>query len=399
MKNYYVLSNGRVRREANTIYIENKDGQKKPIPIEDVDSLYLYGEVELNTRLLNFLSQKRVVLHVFNYYGFYAGSFYPREYLHSGFLLVHQVAHYNDTARRLLLARELVRASAHSLLRNVAYYDRRRGGGAGDKEPAGEIGTDDPPASGAPTDADTEEAVDASLAAPSPGGDAVSDAAEPDPLAPDVAFAETPAPLAWLRTTIEGLAALVDGQTEVNALRGIEGKARERYYQAWPHILSEGWAFERRVRRPPDNEVNALISFGNSVLYTVCLSEIYRTQLTPTISYLHEPGAPLFAGPGPVGDLQAVDRGPRDLPPDQHRPAAPGALRPVHGRLLPGRRGQAALPGRSGGASRLDDPPPAPGPPRLVPPPDPAGMLQADPPPDRGGDLPRLPRLVVRAGD
>ena len=54
---------------------------------------------------------------------------------------------------------------------------------------------------------------------------------------------------------------------------------RERYYQSWRHILREGWAFERRVRRPPDNEVNALISFGNSVLYTVCLSEIYRTQL------------------------------------------------------------------------------------------------------------------------
>ena len=70
---------------------------------------------------------------------------------------------------------------------------------------------------------------------------------------------------------------------------------RERYYQAWRHILAGEWAFDRRVRRPPDNEVNALISFGNSVLYTACLSEIYRTQLTPTISYLHEPGARRFS--------------------------------------------------------------------------------------------------------
>ena len=82
----------------------------------------------------------------------------------------------------------------------------------------------------------------------------------------------------------------------MNALRGIEGKMRERYYQAWRHIVSgEAWAFERRVRRPPDNEVNALISFGNGFLYTVCLSEIYRTQLTPTVSYLHEPGARRFS--------------------------------------------------------------------------------------------------------
>jgi hypothetical protein len=81
MRNFYVLNNGRVKREANTLYVENADGTKKPLPVENVDSLYLYGEVDLNTRFLNFLSQKRIPLHVFNYYGFYAGSYYPREYL------------------------------------------------------------------------------------------------------------------------------------------------------------------------------------------------------------------------------------------------------------------------------------------------------------------------------
>jgi CRISPR-associated protein Cas1 len=35
--------------------------------------------------------------------------------------------------------------------------------------------------------------------------------------------------------------------------------------------------------------VNALLSFGNSLLYTAALSEIYMTQLNPTVSYLHEP--------------------------------------------------------------------------------------------------------------
>ena len=77
--------------------IESADGQKKPIPVEDVDSLYLYGEVDLNTKALTFLASKKIPLHVFNYYGFYSGSYYPREYLHSGYLLVHQVKHYTDT--------------------------------------------------------------------------------------------------------------------------------------------------------------------------------------------------------------------------------------------------------------------------------------------------------------
>lgn len=306
-----MLSNGRVKREANTLYIENEAGQKKPVPVEDVESLYLYGEVDLNTKLLNFLSQKKIPLHVFNYYGFYAGSYYPREYLHSGYLLVHQVSHYGDADCRLFLARELVRGAAHSLLRNIAYYEKRKGGAGDDREPAGEVGAGEVGAgevslnsenganSGIPTDPDAEAAVDAAASAPSldvrPSEAEALEEEEADPLVGAVVWDEAGSPLGTLRDVIGGLSDLIGAQTDVNAVRGIEGKMRERYYQAWRHILSEGWTFERRVRRPPDNEVNALISFGNSHLYTVCLGEIYRTQLTPTISYLHEPGARRFS--------------------------------------------------------------------------------------------------------
>ena len=41
---------------------------------------------------------------------------------------------------------------------------------------------------------------------------------------------------------------------------------------------------------PPDNMINSLISFVNSLIYAKVLCEIYHTQLNPTISYLHEPG-------------------------------------------------------------------------------------------------------------
>ncbi|OHB98872.1 MAG: CRISPR-associated endonuclease Cas1, partial [Planctomycetes bacterium RIFCSPHIGHO2_12_39_6] len=46
---------------------------------------------------------------------------------------------------------------------------------------------------------------------------------------------------------------------------------------------------------PPDNMINALISYLNSLVYTTCLSEIYHTQLSPLISYLHEPGDRRFS--------------------------------------------------------------------------------------------------------
>jgi CRISPR-associated protein Cas1 len=296
MKNYYLLSNGRIRRENNTLTIESADGKKRPIPVENVDTLYFYGEVDLNTRLLNFLSQKKIVAHVFNHYGFYSGSYYPREYLHSGFLLVRQVAHYTEPARRLELGREILRGAAHSLIRNIAYYSHRREGNAAEeREPEGEIGADLPSHPDVADDVETEALEDMNELPPLVETSSHSLGEEDDLFACLVEIGATTETLAHLKGVLMGLTAQIEKQTEVNALRGIEGKMRERYYAAWSHILSNSWDFTRRVRRPPDNEVNALISFGNTHLYTVCLSELYRTQLTPTISYLHEPGARRFS--------------------------------------------------------------------------------------------------------
>lgn len=74
----------------------------------------------------------------------------------------------------------------------------------------------------------------------------------------------------------------------------IEGRIRDKYYQSFNLILKLDdpfGAFTKRERCPPTNPINALISFGNSLLYATTLSEIYRTQLNPTVSFLHEPGA------------------------------------------------------------------------------------------------------------
>jgi CRISPR-associated protein Cas1 len=294
MRNYYVLSNGRVRRHQNTLFIDQEStGAKRPIPVEDVESLYLFGEVDINTKVLNFLSQKKIPLHVFNYYGFYSGTYYPREYLHSGYMLVQQVNHYSDPVKRLTLAKETVRASAHSMLKNVGYYARRldsKAPVADDSEPAGEINIEGTPVSTAiPVDENVEAAVDSAVE-----GVDIDDPFLEDETT-DTGNVIQGSSLSQIFTTIGSLAENIGAQTAIPDLMGIEGKMRERYYEAWRSIIRGGWEFERRVRRPPDNEVNALISFGNSMLYTVCTSEIYRTQLTPTISYLHEPGARRFS--------------------------------------------------------------------------------------------------------
>lgn len=76
----------------------------------------------------------------------------------------------------------------------------------------------------------------------------------------------------------------------VSELMGTEGNCRQVYYSAFEEIV-EGYVWEGRRKRPPKNELNALVSFGNSMCYSLCLDAVYNSQLNPTISFLHEPGA------------------------------------------------------------------------------------------------------------
>ena len=88
---------------------------------------------------------------------------------------------------------------------------------------------------------------------------------------------------------IERLSTQIKDTTSVEELMGIEGQIRQYYYEAFNLIIND-FEMAGRSKQPPRNEVNALISFGNMVCYTLCLRAIHQTQLNPTISYLHKPG-------------------------------------------------------------------------------------------------------------
>ena len=81
----------------------------------------------------------------------------------------------------------------------------------------------------------------------------------------------------------------------IKTLLGIEGNIRKIYYEGFDRILPEWLIIGSREKRPPSNPGNALLSFLNSLSYSTCLSEIYHTQLDPTISFLHEPGTRRFS--------------------------------------------------------------------------------------------------------
>ncbi len=223
-RDYFICSSGSMKRQDNTIFIINEANEKKVIPIETIRSLFLFGEISLNTKLLNFLSQNEIVLHIFNYYGFYSGSYYPKESLLSGFVLVEQVKAFTNSKKQLVIARETIDAAVNNIIKNLLYYQSRG------KE------------------------------------------------------------LEEFLNEIKKLKSKLPECNSVEEIMGIEGQIRQTYYSTFNIIINQEINFNKRVKRPPDNMINTLISFGNSLLYTSTISQIYQTQLNPTISFLHKPG-------------------------------------------------------------------------------------------------------------
>ncbi len=124
-KSIYIFSSGGLKRKQNTIYFEKSDGTRKFVPVENTAEILIFGEVSVNKKLLDFLSQKEIILHFFNHYGYYSGSFYPREHYNSGFMILKQAEHYLDGKKRLALARKFVEGAAANITKVLAYYHNR----------------------------------------------------------------------------------------------------------------------------------------------------------------------------------------------------------------------------------------------------------------------------------
>ncbi len=228
-KPYYLFNPGRLSRKDNTLKFTpiDEEGNELPskfIPVESVSDLYVFGSLDANSALYNFLGKEHVSVHFFDYYEHYSGSFFPKDYLLAGKVLVNQVNHYQQNKKRMVIARKFIEGAAFNMLKNLRYYHNR--------------------------DKDLDPFI----------------------------------------KPIEDLSGHIQDSSAVEELMGIEGNIRQVYYQSFDVILND-FDMGTRTRQPPLNEVNTLISFGNMMCYSLCLSQLYHTQLNPTISFLHEPGA------------------------------------------------------------------------------------------------------------
>lgn len=220
-KSAYIFNSGELKRKDSTVLFES-DGVKKYIPIEDISDLYVFGEVTVSKKFLEIATQKEILIHFFNYYDYYVGTYYPREHYNSGYMILKQVEYYSDQSKRFQLAKMFVYGGAKNIISVLKYYHNRG------------------------KDLDKEISM------------------------------------------IESLINKIDTVPRVSELMAIEGNIRDIYYDGFDIIIAnELFKFKRRTRRPPQNPLNSLISFGNSLMYTCVLSEIYKTHLDPRIGYLH----------------------------------------------------------------------------------------------------------------
>lgn len=231
-KTFYLFNPGQMERKDNTLkftpFAIDEDGtehagQPRYLPVEDINEFYCFGSLKASSSLFNFLGQKDICMHFFDYYENYTGSFMPRDSLLSGRMLLAQTAAYQNKKKRLAIAQKFIDGAAYNMVRNLMYYNRRG--------------------------KDMSEFIN----------------------------------------NVNELAKRIPATTEVDELMGVEGLIRKTYYEAFDLILND-FEMGERSKQPPQNEVNALISFGNMMCYTQCLRAIHQTQLNPTISFLHTPG-------------------------------------------------------------------------------------------------------------
>ena len=210
-KTFYLFNPGILERKDNTLKFtpcaeEGEDmsvtSQPRYLPVEDISEFYVFGSLRANSSLFNFLGQKDIAVHFFDYYENYTGSFMPRDSLLSGRMLLAQTSYYQNLKKRMCIAQKFIEGAAYNMIKNLQYYNRRG--------------------------KDMEELID----------------------------------------LMKKLSSQISQTSNTEELMGIEGQIRQYYYAAFNLILND-FEMGNRTKRPPQNEVNALISFGNMVCYTI----------------------------------------------------------------------------------------------------------------------------------
>lgn len=224
--NYHLINEGILTKQDFNILFESENG-KKYIPVETTDSLYIYSNVIMSGNFFDFMNQVGLNVSFINKYGEKIGSFVPNNSRRNIKTELKQLRMYDSEKERLDMTRRLEIASVSNIRANLRYYQRRKN--ATELEAAVKDMTD--------------------------------------------------------------IITKLNEARDINHMMMLEAQARQKYYGCFNSFLEgKQFYFDKRTRRPPQDPLNAMISFGNTLLYQRIANEINRTSLDIRIGIVHAAG-------------------------------------------------------------------------------------------------------------
>ena len=218
-----ILSDGVLRQKEYSFYFESASGDAN-IPPMNTDMVNIYSSVIFDSNFFAKVGNAGIHVNLFDRHGELVGRFVPPQPLKDSEANFVQLQTYYDSGQRLIMAKEFVLASLHNCKANLSQHAKKHNG----------------------------EMFSLTL-------DELNDS---------------------IRKIL-----LCDNY---DSLLMLEAQARKSYYSCYDFMTnSDSFIFGTRSRRPPMNEINAMISFGNTVLYNRLAFLINRSPLDIRIGYLH----------------------------------------------------------------------------------------------------------------
>lgn len=223
INNEYHIINEGILSQSDYTILFENKNKKVYIPIEATKILNIYSNIIINSNFFNLMNSKNIIVNLFDKHNRYIGKFIPNNTRKSCLLLLKQVEIYNDYNKRMNMAKDILSSEIYNLKSNLKYYNRRY-------------------------NHDIKEKI----------------------------------------KLIEKTEKEINLIKEHEKLLLCEARIKGIYYSCFNEILqNEKFKFIKRSKRPPQDPINALISFGNTLLYNYIAKEIYKTKLDIRIAYLH----------------------------------------------------------------------------------------------------------------
>jgi CRISP-associated protein Cas1 len=229
---------------------KQKDGailspaRKERIPLVKVDDVVVLGEVTLTASALHLLLERNIEITFLSHYGKFKGRLTP-PFSKNALLRMAQYRAHNDMMKRCELARRFVIGKLSNQRTILQRYYRRR------------------------QDVEMSQAID-QLA------DLIHNLA-----ALSLQEIRPVQPLASGDNRIEG--------TPLETILGMEGAGSAAYFQRFGKLIADQklWPFANRIKRPPTDPVNSLLSFGYSLLTNQVASAVQLVGFDHFVGYLH----------------------------------------------------------------------------------------------------------------